>query len=271
MPELPEVETTRRGIAPHIEGRSLVRVLVRQPQLRWPVPEADLQQLPPARLVSVQRRAKYLLLEFGKGTVLLHLGMSGSLRIVEQQEAVGRHDHLDLLFDNDLTLRLTDPRRFGAVLWLGASPREHPLLAKLGPEPFSDEFTGSYLYDRSRSRKLPVKQFIMDQQIVTGAGNIYASEALFHSGIRPTRPAGRISLLRYQRLADAIKETLAQAIALGGTTLRDFVGSDGKPGYFQQQLHVYGRTGLPCNRCGRPLQETRLGNRSSVYCSHCQR
>jgi len=271
MPELPEVETTRRGIAPHIEGQRVSRILVRQPRLRWPIPETVLERLPPAQLHRVRRRAKYLLLEFETGHLLMHLGMSGSLHIVDPQHDAGKHDHLDLVFDNGQALRLTDPRRFGAVLWLGADPLEHPLLARLGPEPFSNEFAGSYLYRLSRGRKLPVKQFIMNQHIVTGVGNIYASEALFHSGIRPTRPAGKISAVRYQHLADAIKEVLAQAIAQGGTTLRDFVGGDGKPGYFQQQLHVYGRTGLPCSRCGHPLQETRLGNRSSVYCSHCQR
>ena len=271
MPELPEVETTCRGIAPHIEGQRINKVIVRQPRLRWPVPESISQLLTASLLHSVQRRAKYLLLKFDKGTLLIHLGMSGSLRIVPMSEAVGKHDHVEFVFSNEKILRLTDPRRFGAVLWLGENPDKHPLLSKLGPEPLSDAFNGEHLFTLSRTRKLTVKQFIMDQSIVTGVGNIYASEALFGSRIRPMTAAGKISRARYNRLSAVIKEVLSQAITQGGTTLRDFVGSDGKPGYFKQHLHVYGRAGLACTQCRRPLKELKLASRSTVYCSHCQR
>lgn len=270
MPELPEVETTRRGIAPQIEDNQVSNIIIRQYRLRWPIPVFLAQQLTGAWLTEVSRRAKYLLLHFNRGCLLIHLGMSGSLRIITTNEILGKHDHLDIIFANDKILRMTDPRRFGAVLWLGDQPHTHPLLSKLGPEPLTEAFCGKYLYSQSQNRKRPVKQFIMDQQIVTGVGNIYASEALFASGIRPARPAGNISLKRYEKLALAIKGILTEAIARGGTTLRDFVGSDGIPGYFKQQLNVYGQSGLPCPRCRQPLTEIRLANRSSVFCKYCQ-
>lgn len=271
MPELPEVETTRRGIAPYVEKQDVRELIVREPRLRWPIAASLPQQLRGAELQTVERRAKYLLFAFDRGTLLVHLGMSGSLRIVAPDAAAGKHDHVDVLFANERMLRLTDPRRFGAFLWLGDQPQQHPLLSGLGPEPLSAECTGVWLYQRSRGKKLAVKQFIMDQKVIVGVGNIYANEVLFAAGIRPTTPAGKISLARYETLATAIRSILAQAIAQGGTTLRDFVGGDGKPGYFQQQLHVYGRAGLSCTCCGRLLTEVRLSGRSSVYCRHCQR
>ena len=271
MPELPEVETTCRGIAPHLEGQWVKNIIIRQPRLRWPIPDFLAQRLTGAQLNAVNRRAKYLLLQFDCGYLLIHLGMSGSLYIVTPNKTAGKHDHIDFIFANNHILRLTDPRRFGAVLWLGDQPDTHPLLSKLGPEPLTDAFCGKYLYTQSRNRKLAVKQFIMDQQVVTGIGNIYASESLFASGIRPTRATGKISLVRYEKLALAIKQILSEAIARGGTTLRDFVGGDGKPGYFRQQLLVYGRAGLPCPKCQHPLIEIKLANRSSVFCQYCQR
>ncbi len=270
MPELPEVETTRRGLIPHIIGRRITTAIIRHPTLRWPIP-TDLQQyIQNQVLLSIDRRAKYLLFHFENGCLLIHLGMSGSLRILTENLTPAKHDHVDIVFDNDCILRYTDPRRFGAILWLGMHPEQHLLLKKLGPEPLSNEFTGEHLYTLSRNRKLMVKQFIMDQAIVAGTGNIYANEALFASGIKPTLAASNISLHRYQNLATQIKNILTTAIAQGGTTLRDFTNSDGKPGYFKQQLHVYGRTGLPCSRCQQILQEVRINGRSSVFCAKCQ-
>ncbi len=271
MPELPEVETTRRGIAPLLEGQRLNRIIVRQQQLRWPVPTDLADHLVQNRLIEITRRAKYLLFRFEAGVLLIHLGMSGSLRIVSEDNNAGKHDHVDFVFRNGRTLRLTDPRRFGAVLWLGREPDTHPLLNKLGPEPLSEQFTSDWLYNRSRNRTIAVKQFIMDQRTVTGVGNIYANEALFTAAIRPSTAAGKLSRRRYQHLAQAIKTTLHAAIKQGGTTLRDFVGGDGKPGYFQQQLNVYGRAGLPCPNCRTPLKEIKQSGRSTVFCTHCQR
>ena len=271
MPELPEVETTRRGIQPHIEGRKVRQVLVREPRLRWPVPD-ELPGLLKGRILkSVERRSKYLLLRFTHGTAILHLGMSGSLRIIDADEPPMAHDHVDIRFDGGRALRFTDPRRFGCLLWQGAGEPIHSLLASLGPEPLSDDFDGELLFTRSRGRKAPVKTFLMDSRIVVGVGNIYANEALFAAGIRPDRAAGRISRQRYLVLAAEVKQVLVRAIEKGGTTLRDFVGGDGKPGYFKQELAVYGRGGLPCIACGAPLTEIRLGQRSTVYCRHCQR
>ncbi len=271
MPELPEVETTCRGIAPHIEGQTIKQVIVRQPKLRWPVPESLNQALSGLRIESVSRRAKYLLLATDAGTVLVHLGMSGSLRIMSAGQIAGKHDHIDFIFHDDTVLRFNDPRRFGAVLWTTAPAAEHQLLKDLGPEPLLTDFNGELLYTLSKNRKTAVKTFIMDSHIVVGVGNIYANEALFMAGIAPARQAGNISLARYQKLADCIRVVLQQAINQGGTTLRDFVNEAGKPGYFQQQLKVYGRGGLPCVTCNQPLTEIRLANRSSVFCSHCQR
>ena len=275
MPELPEVETTLRGIEPHIKGKRIINTIVRQPSLRWPVP-ADLpEQLNNQVIGRCTRRGKYLLLEVGKkeskGHLLMHLGMSGSLRLVSANEAPGKHDHLDFILSKRRVLRFTDPRRFGAVLWLEGNPAEHKLLKSLGPEPLEEQFTAEYLYRRSRQRKVPIKSFVMDGHVVVGVGNIYANEALFKSGIHPLREAGRISQARYEVLCQAIKTVLSDAIEQGGTTLRDFVGGDGKPGYFKQQLEVYGRGGEPCVRCEATLREVRLGQRSTVYCPRCQR
>jgi len=270
MPELPEVETTRRGVEPHCLGRAVRQVIVREPRLRWPVPDRLASALSGQTIEAVERRAKYLLFRTEAGSLLVHLGMSGSLRIVVADVPPGRHDHIDVLLEGGVCLRYHDPRRFGCFLW--SAPGEiHSLLSGLGPEPLSAEFDGQLLYQLSRGRKGPIKNFIMDGKVVVGVGNIYANEALFQSGIRPDRAAGRISLARYQRLADIIKQVLTSSIEQGGTTLRDFVGGDGKPGYFAQQLLVYGRAGQPCRCCGSPLRERRLGQRSSVYCVTCQR
>lgn len=270
MPELPEVETTRRGVEPHCVGRRVARVIVRDSRLRWPVPESLASALSGQDIIAVERRGKYLLFQTATGYLLVHLGMSGSLRVVKPAATPGRHDHIDVLLDDGLCLRYHDPRRFGCFLWQ-AQGEDHPLLASLGPEPLSAEFDGLLMYRRSRGRKGPVKSFIMDGKVVVGVGNIYANESLFLSGIHPGRAAGRISLARYQRLVECIKQVLTSAIDQGGTTLRDFVGGDGKPGYFAQQLYAYGRSGQPCKVCSTSLQELRLGQRSSVYCVTCQR
>lgn len=284
MPELPEVETTRRGIEPHLTGRQITSLRVRESRLRWPVPDDLASRIVTERVIAVRRRAKYLLLSFPRGWVLIHLGMSGSLRLLDASTAPAKHDHIDFVLDDGKALRYTDPRRFGAVLWMdkleGELEIQDKLIAGLGPEPLIlpgleyprvQPFDGAYLYARSRGKKAPVKTFIMDNHVVVGVGNIYANEALFMAGIRPTREAGAISLVRYKRLAEAIIEVLSRAIEQGGTTLRDFVGGDGKPGYFKQELQVYGRGGLNCRRCERVLKEVRLGQRTTVYCACCQR
>jgi formamidopyrimidine-DNA glycosylase len=270
MPELPEVETTRRGIEPHLLGQRVDRVLVRDRRLRWPVPEDLDVRLSGQRIEAVERRAKYLLIKAETGTLIVHLGMSGSLRLVDAAQPVGKHDHVDILLESGQALRYTDPRRFGAMLW-SEEPLAHVLLASLGPEPLGEDFDGDRLYRLSRGRSMAVKPFIMDNAVVVGVGNIYASEALFAAGIDPRRPAGSISRARYLKLGEEIRRILAMAIERGGTTLRDFVGGDGKPGYFQQELFVYGRAGEFCKSCGSTLREIRLGQRASVYCSRCQR
>lgn len=268
MPELPEVETTRRGIAPHVVGQTVARVLIREPRLRWPVPDALRRRLPGQTILAVERRAKYLLLHTARGTVLLHLGMSGSLRIVPRENPPGKHDHVDLVLADGNCLRLRDPRRFGALLWTD-DPLHHPLLASLGPEPW--DLPRDYLCECARGRKQAVKSFIMDSRIVVGVGNIYANEALFESGIRPTRAAGKVSRACYERLTEAITTVLDAAIRHGGTTLRDFFNSEGKPGYFRMNLKVYGRAGEPCVNCGAALKSLRVGQRASYYCPRCQR
>jgi len=270
MPELPEVETTRLGLAPQIEGRLITAVTLRRPDLRWPIPEQIGQILPGQRILSLRRRAKYLLLDLAPGSAVLHLGMSGCLRVVPMALLPGRHDHVDLVLDSGLAVRFTDPRRFGCLLWQPEG-ETHELLRDLGPEPLSQDFNGDYLFERSRKRTASVKTFLMDQGIVVGVGNIYAVETLFRSGIAPGRAAGRVSRERYANLAQAVKMVLRQAIKSGGTTLRDFLHPDGMPGYFKQKLFVYGREGLPCLTCGRGLSGNRLGNRATVWCAHCQR
>jgi formamidopyrimidine-DNA glycosylase len=270
MPELPEVETTRLGILPAVAGHRIRRLQVHEPRLRWPVPP-ELKAIEGQRIDDVTRRGKYLLLHTKAGTALVHLGMSGSLRLVSPGEPRRLHDHLEISLDSGLVLRFHDPRRFGCFLWLTTPPAEHPLLAELGPEPLEDDFQGTYLFERSRGRQAPIKSFLMDSHVVVGVGNIYANEALFRAGIHPLRAAGRISAGRYEALATAVKEILAYAIQRGGTTLRDFVNGHGEPGYFQLELDAYGRAGEPCHRCQTPMREVRLGGRSTVYCPRCQR
>ena len=270
MPELPEVETTRRGLLPHVAGRRVEHVVLRRPDLRWPIPREVEDLLPEQRIDGIRRRAKYLLLDTAAGSALLHLGMSGSLRVLPADTPVRAHDHVDIALDNDRVLRFNDPRRFGCLLWQMPG-QVHPLLAELGPEPLSEDFDGDYLFDLSRGRKAPVKTFLMDQAVVVGVGNIYAAEALFRAGISPLRAAGKVSRERYGALAAAVKDILAHAIARGGTTLRDFISPDGAPGYFEQELSAYGRGGEPCPRCGRPLKQASVGQRTTAWCGHCQR
>jgi formamidopyrimidine-DNA glycosylase len=270
MPELPEVETTRRGIAPHITGQRIQEVRVRHRGLRWPVPDELESRLTGLSVVAVDRRGKYLLFPTDGGvTMILHLGMSGSLSLGPKGPA-GPHDHLDWLFSGGVRLRLHDPRRFGAVLLTENDPVDHPLLRNLGPEPFDPMFTGDYLYPIAKARRVGVKQLLMDAKVVVGVGNIYANEALFLSGVRPTRPCHRISASRLLRLRDAVVEVLQSAIEQGGTTLRDFVREDGRPGYFTQRLRVYGRAGLPCLVCAEPIRQIRIGQRSTFFCPTCQ-
>lgn len=269
MPELPEVETTVRGIEPSLKGRVIQDIPVREPRLRWPVRE-DVRLALGRRVKSVSRRAKYILVHLEGGTLLIHLGMSGSLRVLEHPPEPGRHDHFDLVL-SDRVIRFNDPRRFGSFMWWDRAPEEHPLLASLGPEPLGDEFSADYLYRQSRGRRLAVKHFIMDGKVVVGVGNIYASEALFMAGIHPARSAGRIALSRYAGLVEAVRDVLQRAIRHGGTTLRDFSGTSGTPGYFAQELLVYGRAGEPCFQCGGDIRQKVIGQRSSFYCVRCQR
>ncbi len=275
MPELPEVETTRRGIAPYVVGRRVTGVILRRPDLRWPIPPEISERLPGQRIDAVERRAKYLLLHTAAGSALLHLGMTGVLRVLPPDAPVGKHDHVDIALERTSTqapriLRFTDPRRFGCLLW---QPPDtiHELLAKLGPEPLTDDFDGDLLWHRSRGRTAAVKLFLMDNAVVVGVGNIYASEALFRAGIDPRKPAGSLSRARYARLAAEVKRLLAWAIERGGTTLRDFLAPDGAPGYFFRELMVYGRAGEPCRVCGTPIRQVVLGQRSTFWCPRCQR
>lgn len=270
MPELPEVETTRRGIAPYLLGRRVERVVVRDARLRWRVPRALPTQLPGQRIRAVTRRAKYLLLSADNGTVILHLGMSGRLRIIETQEPPDKHDHVDIVLAGGIALRLHDPRRFGAVLWTTRPPERHKLLADLGPEPLEAAFSAAYLYHATRGRTRAIRDVLLDAGIVAGVGNIYANEALFRAGIRPNRAAGRLSAADAAKLVQAIRATLKQAIRAGGTTLRDYRGSDGAPGYFQLSIKVYGRADAPCRTCRTPIRLYRLGQRSAFYCRSCQ-
>ena len=271
MPELPEVETVRRGIAPHITGKKITGLTVRNHRLRRPVWSGLARALSGRPVQDVGRRAKYLLLTVDGGCLLVHLGMSGSLRILTHARPPGAHDHVDFLFGGRLCLRFCDPRRFGCMVWTARDPLRHPLLRDAGPEPLGDGFSGATLFRKSRGRSGAVKSFVMDGRVVAGVGNIYASEALFRAGIHPLRPAGRIAAARYDKLAFDIKTVLAEAITAGGTTLRDFVNSTGDRGYFTPRLQVYDRAGLPCPRCSRPLRRTLSGQRSTFYCGGCQR
>lgn len=270
MPELPEVETVRRGIAPHLIGQQVVQVVVRQPRLRWLVPEELATALSGQIVQRVERRAKYLLLYTEVGTAIFHLGMTGRLRILSVDTPYAKHDHVDLTLANGRCLRFNDSRRFGALLWTTEPPEQHPLLQALGPEPLGQAFSGAWLYQRAQGRAIAVKPFIMDNHTVVGVGNIYASESLFASGINPLRPAGQVTLVEYEKLAQTIRDVLGEAIRQGGTTLRDFFGGDGEPGYFKQQLCVYDRYRLPCCACGAPIDRCRLGQRSTYYCPRCQ-
>ena len=269
MPELPEVETTRRGISPYVSGEKISEVIVRQAKLRWPVPSALPQLLKGKKIKAISRRAKYLLFETSSGHMLIHLGMSGSLRINEKKSVARKHDHIDF-FLTEKVLRFHDPRRFGSVLWTKNDPLQHKLLANLGPEPLSADFTAKYLHAHAKNKKVAIKNFIMNSQIVVGVGNIYASEALFMSGIHPQRMAGKVSLQRYETLVKNIRLVLTQAIKVGGTSLRDFVREDGAPGYFANQLNVYNKKGQPCVVCKEPIKMRVVGQRSSFYCSRCQ-
>ncbi len=270
MPELPEVETTLRGIQPHIESHKVSQVLVRQHNLRWPIPLNLHTILTGQRVSQLSRRGKYLLLHFQASTLLIHLGMSGSLRILQTPITPQKHDHLDIVFDNKIILRFTDPRRFGACLWTDNNVYDHILLKNLGPEPLDDEFNGAYLAKKAAKRKVAIKSLIMNNHIVVGVGNIYATEALFAAGIHPEKPAHAISEKQYAFLVKHIKRILSKAIKAGGTTLKDFLHSDGKPGYFRIHLLAYGRSGLPCLQCKTPLEQIQLGQRTSVFCKVCQ-
>ncbi len=271
MPELPEVETTRRGIAPSLRGRRIVRVVVRERRLRWPLPRGFERRVAGCRVTAVLRRAKYLLVVMDGGTLIVHLGMSGSLRVLRQRQPAAAHDHVDFVLDSGRCLRFNDPRRFGSVHWVRGDALQHPLLAGLGPEPLGPDFDGDALWQPARGRRVAIKQFIMDSRVVAGVGNIYASEALFRAGIRPGSQAGRVSRARMAALAGSIREVLGEAVAVGGTTLRDYVSPDGAPGYFRQQLFVYERAGQPCRRCRTPITRCVQGQRATYYCRACQR
>ena len=271
MPELPEVESTRRGLEPHVLGRRIRALLVHEPRLRWPVP-ADLPAaVAGERILTAGRRAKYLLFGLERATLLLHLGMSGSLRVLPADTPRLVHDHFDLLLETGLTLRFNDPRRFGSLHYLRGDPAEHPLLAQLAPEPFDAAFDGEYLWRITRGRRVAIKQVLMNSRLVVGVGNIYASEALYQAGIRPRRSAGSLSREQARRLARAVRSVLELAIRVGGTTLRDYVRVDGTPGEFREKLYVYERAGAPCRVCGTAIRRITQLQRSSYYCPHCQR
>lgn len=270
MPELPEVETTRRGLLPLLNQR-VSSVTVRNHGLRWPIPVNLPDLLTGQRFIELTRRAKYILVRCERGTLMLHLGMSGRLSLLPQFESPAKHDHLDVLFENGSVMRLRDPRRFGAVLWLEGDVMQHKLLQSLGVEPLESSFDGDYLFVHTRSRSAAIKIVIMDSHLVVGVGNIYASESLFRAGISPKIPANKVSRVRYQKLAEEIKITLTAAIEAGGSSLRDFFGADGNPGYFQQEYFVYGRTGEPCKVCGGAIKSLKQGQRSTFYCPQCQR
>ena len=271
MPELPEVETIRKGIAPFVTGETVNDIIVRERRLRWPVSAQLRRKLIGKTIRSITRRAKYIIFHTDDGCMLIHLGMSGSLRIITGNRTPEKHDHVDIEFASGISLRFRDPRRFGSILWTNGDPMQHKLLNHLGQEPLDNDFDGNYLFMKSRKRTQSVKSFLMDSRIVTGVGNIYANEALFAAGIRPRLRAGNISMARYEKLASAIRLVLQQALARGGTTLRDFVNSDGEPGYFRPNLKVYDRARKPCVRCKSTIKMLRTGQRSTFYCPTCQR
>lgn len=270
MPELPEVETTKNGIKPHLEGQTIREVHIYNAKFRLPVPE-DINALCHGKqIISVTRRAKYILIELSKGFILIHLGMSGHLRIVPDDTTLAKHEHISLVLTNMQTLRLCDPRRFGIFLYIETNPYQHRLLSHLGPEPLSEEFTGEYLFQRAQNKNKPIKSFIMDNEIVVGVGNIYATESLFLANIHPQRPAKTLTKKACVNLVSQIKHVLIKAIECGGTTLRDFYAFDGKPGYFSIALHVYGRKNQPCLQCKHPIAALIIAGRSSAFCPNCQ-
>ncbi|MBL1457106.1 MAG: bifunctional DNA-formamidopyrimidine glycosylase/DNA-(apurinic or apyrimidinic site) lyase [Methylophaga sp.] len=271
MPELPEVETTRRGIAPYIENQQVKQIVIRDSRLRWPITDNLEEKLCGKIIQSVSRRAKYLLLHTHEGTLFIHLGMSGRLRILTMFQPAEKHDHVDIVFANNIILRFTDPRRFGAVLWTTEPPLQHPLLHHLGPEPLEADFDAEYMFQRSRKRQVSIKTFIMNAEIVVGVGNIYASESLFLSAIHPQLIAAKLTKKQAVKLVAAIKLTLEKAIVAGGTTLRDFRDSEGKPGYFAQELWVYARQNQDCKQCGHPIELIRQSQRATYFCPYCQK
>lgn len=271
MPELPEVETTRRGLQPHLEGQRIATAVVRNRALRQPVPRNLSRLLTGATVRAVGRRGKYLLIDCGHGTLIVHLGMSGRLWLVDGGTQPQTHDHFDLVMANGAVVRLRDPRRFGLVIWQKGDALSHPLLANIGPEPLGHDFDAAWLYGETRTRSAPIKQALMDSHLVAGIGNIYANEALFSARINPKTPARRIALTRYGVLVKKIRETLTQAIDAGGSSLRDYVGSDGLAGNFQNSFLVYGRAGMPCPACHKPVRIITQGQRSTFYCPNCQR
>ena len=270
MPELPEVETTRRGIRPALAGRFVTGMVLRERRLRWPIPRGLPARLAGQRIRDVRRRAKYLLIELERGTLIAHLGMSGSLRILPADTPPLAHDHYDLVLDSGRCLRFNDPRRFGCLLWVTGDPERHRLLATLGPEPLGRGFDATYLAARARGRRVAVKQFLMDQRVVVGVGNIYASESLHRAGVDPRRAAGRVSRAKLERVVASVREVLRGAIQRGGTTLRDYVNADGVPGHFSVDLLVYERAGQPCRRCGSVIRQVVQGQRSTYFCPACQ-
>ena len=270
MPELPEVETTRRGVDPHVVGRRIVSLAMHEPRLRWRVPDSLAGEVAGQRVRKTGRRAKYLLIELESGTLLLHLGMSGSLRVLPAETPRLLHDHFDLFLDSGVTLRFNDPRRFGSLHYTTGKLDEHPLLKRLAPEPLDDAFNAEYLWRITRKRRVPIKQLLMNSTLVVGVGNIYASEALFRARIRPTRSARSLKRPEVAKLARAVKAVLTMAIRVGGTTLRDYVGADGNPGYFKQKLYVYERAKKPCRVCKKPVRQLTQGQRSTYYCPTCQ-
>lgn len=274
MPELPEVETTRRGISPKVDKQTIVNVVIRNGRLRWPVDQSLPQKLAGLPVLEIGRRGKYLLLKTKAGTLLIHLGMSGNLRILPIGSPVQKHDHFDIEFANGYLLRLNDPRRFGSVLWhpiTDGPVEQHRLLAKLAPEPLTDAFNGDYLFEKTRNRKVAIKSLVMNSAVAVGAGNIYANESLFMSKIHPQTQASLLSKKQCHLLVDNIKNVLEAAIKQGGTTLKDFMSPDGKPGYFVQQLAVYDQGGNPCNTCKNPIERTMLNQRATYFCPTCQR